>query len=206
VLVVFAVRNLAALAAVAKRERPDAPADGASQCTPTTGSSRKRMVVMNDETNDAPDDEDDEKTLFESEQQLPVAAVARRLREVAEGLDAGTLKSGGQVVSPASTVKFEEEYSSETTDEGIVFELELELKWSAAADVDHGSRAAAKAAGVAGKFELYKDVGGKFRFRLKAGNGQIIASSEAYQTKAAALNGIKSVRTNAPTGSIDDQT
>ena len=59
---------------------------------------------------------------------------------------------------------------------------------------------------MAGKFELFKDVGGKFRFRLKAGNGQIIASSEAYETKAAAQNGIKSVRTNAPTGRIDDQT
>ena len=52
----------------------------------------------------------------------------------------------------------------------------------------------------------FKDVGGKFRFRLKAGNGQIIASSEAYESKAAAQNGIKSVRTNAPTGRIDDQT
>ena len=59
---------------------------------------------------------------------------------------------------------------------------------------------------MAGKFELFKDVGGKFRFRLKAGNGQVIASSEACQTKAAAQNGIKSVRTNTPTGRIDDQT
>ena len=113
---------------------------------------------------------------------------------------------------PASTVKFEEEYSAETTDEGIAFELELELKWSpVAADgqagsANHGSQAAAKAAGVTGKFELFKDVGGKFRFRLKAANGQVIASSEAYETKAAAQNGIKSVRTNAPTGRIDDQT
>jgi hypothetical protein len=64
----------------------------------------------------------------------------------------------------------------------------------------------ARAAGVAGKFELFKDVGGKFRFRMKAGNGEIIASSEAYETKAAAQKGIKSVRTNAPTGRIDDQT
>jgi hypothetical protein len=33
---------------------------------------------------------------------------------------------------------------------------------------------------MAGKFELYKDAAGKFRFRLKAANGEIIASSEAY--------------------------
>jgi len=35
---------------------------------------------------------------------------------------------------------------------------------------------------MAGKFEWYKDKKGKFRFRLKAGNGQIIAQSEAYET------------------------
>ena len=86
-------------------------------------------------------------------------------------------------------MKFEEEYSAETTDEGITFELELELKWSAAAT--DGQRrtkpAPGSAARVAGKFQLFKDVAGKFRFRLKAGNGQIIASSEAYETKARAL-------------------
>ena len=48
-----------------------------------------------------------------------------------------------------------------------------------------------------GKFELYKDKAGEFRFRLKSGNGQNIGQSEGYKTKAAALNGIKSVRTNA---------
>lgn len=51
---------------------------------------------------------------------------------------------------------------------------------------------------MAGKLELYTDKGGKFRFNLKAGNGQVIASSEAYESKAAALNGIESIRKNAP--------
>ena len=37
---------------------------------------------------------------------------------------------------------------------------------------------------MAGKFELYKDARGKFRFRLKAGNGEIIAVAEAYDSKA----------------------
>ena len=157
---------------------------------------------------------DDEETLFESEQQLSVVEVVRRLREVAGGLEAGALQLGGHAVAPASTVKFEEEYSAEATDEGITFELELELKWNAAAaDGNGGSPPGStgrtvrtRPAGAAGKFELFKDVGGKFRFRLKAGNGQTIAASEAYETKAAAQNGIKSVRTNAPTGTIDDQT
>ena len=59
---------------------------------------------------------------------------------------------------------------------------------------------------MAGKFELYKDAGGKFRFRLKAGNGEIIATSERYGTKAAAENGIQSVRENAASATVEDQT
>ena len=130
--------------------------------------------------------------------------MARRLREVAEGLGAVGLRLGDHAVTPASTVKFEEEYSAETIDEGITFELELELKWRSSSAEGRGtselrltSRSEDGRGG--GKFELFKDVGDKFRFRLKAGNGQIIASSDAYETKAAAQNGIKSVQTNAPT-------
>ncbi len=59
---------------------------------------------------------------------------------------------------------------------------------------------------MAGKFELYKDSAGKFRFRLKASNGQIIATGEAYETKASALNGIESVRKNAGDAAPDVQT
>jgi uncharacterized protein YegP (UPF0339 family) len=59
---------------------------------------------------------------------------------------------------------------------------------------------------MADKFELYKDAAGKFRFRLKAGNGEIIAVGEAYDSKSAALNGIDSVKRNASDAAIDDQT
>ena len=51
---------------------------------------------------------------------------------------------------------------------------------------------------MAGKFELYTDAAGKWRFRLKAGNGQVIAVGEAYESKSAAQNGIESVKKNAP--------
>ncbi|GAA6159920.1 MULTISPECIES: YegP family protein [Ruegeria] len=51
---------------------------------------------------------------------------------------------------------------------------------------------------MAGKFEIYKDKAGEFRFRLKAGNGEIILASEGYVQKASAENGISSVKTNAP--------
>lgn len=50
---------------------------------------------------------------------------------------------------------------------------------------------------MAGKFELSKTSGGQFRFNLKAGNGQVILASEAYNSKDAVENGIDSVRKNA---------
>ncbi len=50
---------------------------------------------------------------------------------------------------------------------------------------------------MAGKFELYSDRSGGYRFRLKAGNGEVIATSESYTTKAAAQNGVDSVKRNA---------
>lgn len=50
---------------------------------------------------------------------------------------------------------------------------------------------------MAGKFELYTDNAGEFRFRLKAGNGENILASEGYKQKASAENGIASVRKNA---------
>ena len=51
---------------------------------------------------------------------------------------------------------------------------------------------------MAGKFELYTDKAGEYRFRLKAGNGEIILASEGYKQKSSAENGIDSVRKNAP--------
>ncbi len=47
---------------------------------------------------------------------------------------------------------------------------------------------------------------GKPYFNLKAGNGQIIGSSEMYESVAARENGIESVKKNAPEATIDDQT
>ena len=49
---------------------------------------------------------------------------------------------------------------------------------------------------MAGKFECYKDKAGEFRFRLRAGNGETILTSEGYVSKAACSNGIESVQKN----------
>ncbi|HEV2779452.1 MAG TPA: YegP family protein [Actinophytocola sp.] len=59
---------------------------------------------------------------------------------------------------------------------------------------------------MSGKFEVYNDAAGKFRFRLKAANGEIIAVGEAYESKAGALNGIESVKKNAAEAAVVDQT
>ena len=50
---------------------------------------------------------------------------------------------------------------------------------------------------MAGKYELKVSSNGKYHFNLKAGNGHIILSSEMYESKAAAENGIASVKKNA---------
>ena len=49
---------------------------------------------------------------------------------------------------------------------------------------------------MAGKFETYKDKAGEHRFRLKAGNGEVILSSEGYSQKEGCANGIESVKKN----------
>lgn len=50
---------------------------------------------------------------------------------------------------------------------------------------------------MAGKFEVKTSTNGKFHFNLLSGNGQIILSSQMYETRSSAMNGIESVRTNS---------
>jgi uncharacterized protein YegP (UPF0339 family) len=53
------------------------------------------------------------------------------------------------------------------------------------------------------KFEVYKDKAGDYRFRLKAMNGEVIAASQGYKSKASCLNGIESIGKNAPGAEIE---
>ena len=57
-----------------------------------------------------------------------------------------------------------------------------------------------------GKFEIYKDKAGEYRFRLRATNGRIIAVGEGYDSKQGCETGIVSVRRNAPDAEVEDQT
>lgn len=55
------------------------------------------------------------------------------------------------------------------------------------------------------KYEVYTDKAGEFRFRLKARNGEIVASSEGYTAKASCLKGIESVKANAPEAAVVEE-
>ena len=57
-----------------------------------------------------------------------------------------------------------------------------------------------------GKFVIKKGSTGKFRFNLLSTNGQVIASSESYNTKASCMSGVKAVQKLAAEAQVEDQT
>jgi uncharacterized protein len=59
---------------------------------------------------------------------------------------------------------------------------------------------------MAAMFVLNQTSSGRFHFSLVAPNGRVIATSQTYENKASALNGIESVNQNAPAAQLDDQT
>ena len=58
---------------------------------------------------------------------------------------------------------------------------------------------------MSSKYQVYRDVAGKYRFRLRASNNKIVAVSEAYENKAGCMNGVKSVQKNC-SSHIEDKT
>lgn len=58
---------------------------------------------------------------------------------------------------------------------------------------------------MAGTFDVLQSKGGQFYFVLKAGNGQVILNGEQYVAKPSCLNGVESVRANAPDGARFDR-
>jgi uncharacterized protein YegP (UPF0339 family) len=57
---------------------------------------------------------------------------------------------------------------------------------------------------MAAKFEIAKDKAGKYRFHLKAPNGEIIAAIQGYESKANAEKGIEAIKTHAITAKVED--
>ena len=58
---------------------------------------------------------------------------------------------------------------------------------------------------MTGKFVVFQDDEVRYRFHLRSGNGQVIATGTGYSTKKACLSGIDSIRRNAPGAILDDQ-
>jgi uncharacterized protein YegP (UPF0339 family) len=56
------------------------------------------------------------------------------------------------------------------------------------------------------KFVVKRGTTGKFRFNLLSPNGQVIASSQTYESKASCMAGLRAVQKNAAAAAIDDQT
>jgi uncharacterized protein YegP (UPF0339 family) len=59
---------------------------------------------------------------------------------------------------------------------------------------------------LSAKYQVFKDIGGKYRFRLRAPNNKIVAVSQAYESKDACINGVKSVQNNCETQVVEDKT
>ena len=59
---------------------------------------------------------------------------------------------------------------------------------------------------MAAKFEITKDKAGKFRFHLEAPNGEIIAASQGYETKASGEKGVRAIKTHAANANVEDHT
>jgi uncharacterized protein YegP (UPF0339 family) len=77
--------------------------------------------------------------------------------------------------------------------------------YSAKSSCESGIESVRKNAQDDSKFEKKTSSNGKFHFNLKATNGQIIGSSEMYESTTARDNGIESVKKNAPDAEVNDQ-
>ncbi|MEO6285491.1 MAG: YegP family protein [Dyadobacter sp.] len=78
--------------------------------------------------------------------------------------------------------------------------------YSTKASCENGIESVRKNAPDEGRYERLTSKNGKYYFSLKAGNGQVIGSSEMYESTSGRDNGIESVKKNAPDATIDDQT
>jgi uncharacterized protein YegP (UPF0339 family) len=78
--------------------------------------------------------------------------------------------------------------------------------YSSKAGCDNGIDSVRKNSQDDSKYDRKTSTNGKFYFNLKATNGQIIGTSEMYESESARDNGIASVKENAPDATVDDQT
>ena len=116
------------------------------------------------------------------------------IRNVASGIKFDLKATNGQVIATS------EVYTTEAACRGGI---ESVMKNAPIANVEDQTVENFEAV-THPKFEMYEDKAGEFRFRLKARNGEIIATSEGYKTKANCENGIDSVKKNAPEAEVEE--
>lgn len=115
------------------------------------------------------------------------------IKTVATGVKFDLLATNGEVIATSETYK-----SEASCNKGI----ESVKKNAAVAGVE--DQTAKEVVTVKNpKFEIYQDKKGEFRFRLKATNGQIIATSEGYKAMKSCVNGVESVKKNAPDAAVE---
>lgn len=78
--------------------------------------------------------------------------------------------------------------------------------YSSRANCENGIESVRKNSQDSNRFVCAVSSNGKHYFNLTATNGQVIGSSQMYESEAGCQNGIASVTNNAPTATIDDQT
>lgn len=78
--------------------------------------------------------------------------------------------------------------------------------YTARAGCDNGIESVRKNAQDDSRFDRKTSTNGKFYFALKASNGQIIGSSQMYESETGRDNGIASVKENAPASPVVDET
>src|SRR5690606_22589122 len=78
--------------------------------------------------------------------------------------------------------------------------------YNAKSGCENGIESVRKNAVEDSRFELKTSSNGKPYVNLKAATGQVIGTSEMYESEAAMKNGIESVKKNAPDATVDDQT
>ncbi|WP_299236776.1 HVO_2922 family protein [Natronomonas sp.] len=126
--------------------------------------------------------------------------IASYLRRIANALGRGEPVPADENRTVTVDPPEETDFEIELEREGDTLSLELEMEWEEAeGDVETGVNAS-KAT-----FQRYEDAAGKWRWRLRHDNGNIIAdSSEGYASKQKATQGLESVRTNAPGAAVVD--
>ena len=117
------------------------------------------------------------------------------IRETKTGIKFDLKAGNGEVIATS------EVYSSEDACRKGIASVQKNAPVAAVEDQTKEGYAAEKHP----KFEVYADKAGEFRFRLKATNGQVIAVSEGYKAMASCINGIESVKKNAPDAEIVEQ-